>query len=190
MYIDAMDNGQMAYESKFENTNVFTVDAFFAMSKIRTSSDEISLVQLNKNFTKQFFLMVKMFGQMLPLLLSYARTKEIDEATAVKAYNRAKDKRIVICDKYYYFNFKNFPEPLVMVYPDPRGQWAAKNIQEDDTLYKAKFYFPESWRGKKDGELEQATGIKGARFCHNSGFLITADKKETVLKMIKLAFNE
>lgn len=190
MYIDAMDNGQMAYEAKFDGVDVFTVDAFFAMSKIRTSSDQSNLAQLNKNFTKQFFLMVKMFTQMLPMLLSYTATKEIDETKAIQAYKKAKDKRIIICDKYYYFNFKNFPEPLVMVYPDPRGQWAAKNIQEDDTLYKAKFYFPESWRGKREGELENVIGIKGARFCHNSGFLITADTKETILKMIKLAFNE
>lgn len=189
-YIDAMDNGEMAYKPLLEGCDIFTVDRFFEMSKMRIAATQITLEQVNRNFTIQFNKMVKLFSQMFVVVLEYARTKEIDESLGQKLYRQAKDKRVIVCDRFYYFNYAKFPEPLLVVYPDPRGSWVAKNIQEDEMLYKGRFYFPEAWRGKRDVELEKETGVLGARFCHNSGFLISANTKEQVLTMVKKAFQQ
>ncbi|MEN9604452.1 MAG: hypothetical protein RJB39_137 [Candidatus Parcubacteria bacterium] len=187
-HIDAMDNGQMTYEPLIDGCDVLTLDKFFEMSKIRVGGTQENIKQVNKNFDSQFQKMVKLFGQMLLTILSYAVTKEVDETLGEKMYAKAKDKRVIICDRFVYFNYSKYPEPLLVVYPDPRGGWAAKNVRLDEALYKGRFYFPESWRGKTNGELIQITGIPGARFCHNAGFMIAADTKEQVLKMIDLAF--
>lgn len=38
-------------------------------------------------------------------------------------------------------------------------------------LYSKKVPFPESWSGLRDKELQQASGIRDAMFCHSNGFL-------------------
>ena len=86
----------------------------------------------------------------------------------------------------YSFNFNKFPEPLVTAYPDSRGGWSAKNVHKGDELYDARFYFPESWRGLVGEELEKVCGVKGAKFCHKSGFLCVNETKEGLLKMVEL----
>ena len=35
--------------------------------------------------------------------------------------------------------------------------------------------FPKDWRGKTGEELEDISGISGLTFCHNGGFLCTAN---------------
>ena len=46
---------------------------------------------------------------------------------------------------------------------------------------------PESWGGKQDEELAQATGVQDARFCHRGLFMITAKSKEGAIKLAELA---
>ena len=111
-----------------------------------------------------------------------------EKKLAIQIYKKAKDKRVIICDGYYNFNYNKFPEPLVEVYPDLRGGWSAKVVEKGEQLYDARFYFPESWRGLVDGELEKVTGIKGSKFCHKSGFLVVNNTKEGLLEMINQAF--
>ncbi len=116
--------------------------------------------------------------------------KERDESLARKAYQKAKDKRIVVCDRFFYFNYAKLPEPLVIVYPNTRGGWAAKVVRTTEHDFEARFYFPLSWAGKRDQELSAITGVPGGVFCHNARFLAVADTKEHILEMIRVAFNE
>ena len=46
---------------------------------------------------------------------------------------------------------------------------------------------PSKWRGLKDKELQDATGVKTARFCHNAGFICSADSKEGALELAAMA---
>jgi len=50
-------------------------------------------------------------------------------------------------------------------------------------------FLPKSWAGKKDMDLEEVTGIKGATFCHNHLFMAVAKTKEAILKMAEIALN-
>lgn len=79
---------------------------------------------------------------------------------------------------------------LYVVYPSKRGGFNAQAapISEDDRGLKCPF--PESWRGLSNEELEQASGIIGLRFCHNSGFLIAGETLECVQEACKKAISE
>lgn len=187
-HIDGMDNGQMTYLQTFEDAVPLTIDNYFEMCKVAISSQDSDITKTNKAYEKEFFKLVTLIEGVLQNVLTYAVYKERDESQAVKIYTKAKDKRIIICDRFYYFNFTKLPEPLVIVYPNPRGGWGAKNVRKDETAYDARFYFPEAWRGLTDAELEKVSGIDGAEFCHNSGFLITANTKEAVLELVHKAF--
>jgi uncharacterized UPF0160 family protein len=46
--------------------------------------------------------------------------------------------------------------------------------------------FPIEWRGKRDAKLVEVTGVSGAKFCHNAGFLLVAETKDALLKLLTL----
>lgn len=187
-HIDGMDNGQMTYKETFEDVVPLTVDNYFEMCKVAVSSKDSDIAKTNKAFDKEFFRLVPTMQEMLEHMLAYAIFKERDESLALRAYAKSKDKRVIICDRYYYFNFKKLPEPLVIVFPGSRGGWNAKTVRIEDASYDARFYFPKNWGGLSDVELEKVSGVKGAQFCHNGGFIIAADTKEGVLEMVHKAF--
>jgi len=72
-----------------------------------------------------------------------------------------------------------FPNVKFVVFEQPKNnEWAAQSTQHPDSLC------PLPWRGKIETDLATESGVKGAKFCHTSGFYITADSKEAILKMI------
>ncbi|VDN11784.1 unnamed protein product [Dibothriocephalus latus] len=62
----------------------------------------------------------------------------------------------------------------------------AVQINEDDEFSK-RVYFPESWAGKRDRELDQAVGINGCVFVHTDRFLTAHKTLAGSLKMAVLA---
>lgn len=179
-HIDAMDNGTSTYKQLFKGVDVATIDNYFQMCKFAAGVDDMKLID------KKFFELVKFSEPIIENIIMYAVGIQKEKALGIKAYNKAKDKRIIICDRFYSFNFNKFPEPLIVLYPDLRGGWSAKNVQTGEDAYDARFYFPESWRGLVDEELEKACGVKGAKFCHKSGFLCVNETKEGLLEMVRL----
>ena len=49
---------------------------------------------------------------------------------------------------------------------------------------------PAAWAGLTDQALEQASGVKGAKFCHNGRFIAVADSREAILALATLAVTE
>jgi uncharacterized UPF0160 family protein len=182
-HIDAIDNGMSTYTQNFKGVDVFTIDNYYQMCKFATGVDDM------KNIDKKFFELVKLSEHIIENVLNYAVSIQKEISFGVKTYDKAKDKRVIVCDRFYAFNFNKFPEPLVVAYPDLRGGWSAKNVQAGEDLYDSRFYFPESWRGLVDEELEKVCGVKGAKFCHKSGFLCVNKTKEGLMEMINKAFN-
>ena len=46
----------------------------------------------------------------------------------------------------------------------------------------SRVYFPKSWGGLSNCDLEEVTGIKGSLFCHTNRFLMTASTLDTAKK--------
>lgn len=69
-----------------------------------------------------------------------------------------------------------------VIYPSDRGGFGAQAVPKDKDSNELRIPFPEEWRGKRDEELAQVSGIDGLRFCHNSGFLIACDTLEGTLE--------
>lgn len=189
-HIDGMDNGQMTYNATFKDAEPLTLDNYFEMCKISISSQGKSIPETNKLYDKKFFTLVATVESWLTDMLTYAIYKEQDNRLAYTVYEKSKDKKIIVCDRFYYFNFGKLKEPLVTVYPDPRGYWAAKVVRINEDSYDARFYFPNTWAGLSDEDLEKVTGVTGSVFCHNARFLIVGKTKEIVLEMVYKAFTE
>lgn len=179
-HIDGMDNGQLTYTQNFNGVDIFTIDNYYRICKDIIDTSNTKLLD------KKFFELVKLSEPIVENVILYAINKEKEKILATKAYKKSKDKRVIMCDRFYNFNFNKFPEPLITVYPDTLEGWNAKVVEKGEELYDARFYFPESWRGLVNTELEKACGVKGAKFCHKSGFLCVNETKEGLMEMVRL----
>lgn len=116
-------------------------------------------------------------------VLSVRRGEELVKA----ALEQAKD-HIVVLEKMV--PWKQIVTPTDMeyvVYPSRRGGYAAQGVPIHIDSMELKRPFPEEWRGASAEELARLSGVEGLRFCHKSGFLITAETLEEVIQCCKIA---
>lgn len=69
-----------------------------------------------------------------------------------------------------------------VIHPGPDGSWRAAAIPPKRDSFDQKRSLPEAWAGLTDGELEAATGVEGARFCHKNRFITVFDTREGLLR--------
>lgn len=70
----------------------------------------------------------------------------------------------------------------------PRGEdWTLTTIRVGSDTFENRADLPEAWAGLTDAALEEVSGVKGAKFCHNGRFIAVADSREGVLRMAELA---
>ncbi|PSK87598.1 uncharacterized UPF0160 family protein [Limimaricola soesokkakensis] len=73
----------------------------------------------------------------------------------------------------------------------PRGSdWALTTIRTGDDTFETRADLPAAWAGLTDEALEKASGVKGAKFCHNGRFIAVADSREAIRAMAELAVSE
>ena len=73
----------------------------------------------------------------------------------------------------------------------PRGDdWALTTIRKSGDSFEARADLPEAWSGLTDAELEAASGVPGAKFCHNARFIAVAATRAAALRMAELAVAE
>ncbi len=115
------------------------------------------------------------------------------EEKLLDIYNNTEDKRIIVMDnsKYRWEEFfSKKSEPIYVVYENRSEKtWSVKCVRDNLWSYETRKALPEAWAGKKDKELEDVSGVVGAKFCHNSRFMAVASTKEAVLKLAQIALN-
>ena len=75
---------------------------------------------------------------------------------------------------------------LFVVHPRD-GDWALNTIRKGGDTFESRADLPASWAGLTDAALEQASGVAGAKFCHNARFIAVADSRDAVLAMAEKA---
>lgn len=105
-----------------------------------------------------------------------------------KVYENSEDNRFVILEtnlpwKPFYFDFS---ELLYIIYPGTNG-WKIEANGTKGESFKQKKPLPKAWAGLKDEELQKITGVSDALFCHNALFLASAESKEGIMELLKLA---
>jgi uncharacterized UPF0160 family protein len=79
----------------------------------------------------------------------------------------------------------------IMFIVNPRGnEWTLNGIKLANDTFDQRADLPASWAGLTDAALEEACGVKGAKFCHNARFLAVADSREAIMKMAQIAVKE
>lgn len=73
---------------------------------------------------------------------------------------------------------------------NPRGDdWTLNGIKLSNDTFNQRADLPAAWAGLTDAALEDASGVKGAKFCHNARFIAVASSREAILQMAELAVN-
>ncbi|WP_026479542.1 MYG1 family protein [Ahrensia sp. 13_GOM-1096m] len=71
---------------------------------------------------------------------------------------------------------------------NPRGgDWTLNGIKLSNDTFEQRADLPAAWAGLTDKALEEASGVKGAKFCHNARFIAVADSREAIMQMAELA---
>jgi uncharacterized UPF0160 family protein len=73
----------------------------------------------------------------------------------------------------------------------PRGEdWTLNGIKLSSDTFAQRADLPAAWAGLSDTDLEAASGVKGAKFCHNARFLAVASTRDAVLEMAEIAVRD
>lgn len=73
----------------------------------------------------------------------------------------------------------------------PRGEdWTLNGIKLSHDTFEQRADLPAAWAGQSDAELEAASGVKGAKFCHNARFIAVASSRDAIMQMAALAVAE
>ena len=78
---------------------------------------------------------------------------------------------------------------LFVVHPRDKD-WALTGIRKSGDGFEQRADLPAAWAGLTDAALEQASGVIGAKFCHNGRFIAVAASREAILAMASLAVRE
>lgn len=78
---------------------------------------------------------------------------------------------------------------LFVVHPR-NGDWTLNGIKLSNDTFEQRADLPAAWAGLADKALEEASGVKGAKFCHNARFIAVADTREAILEMAEIAMQE
>ena len=70
----------------------------------------------------------------------------------------------------------------------PRGgDWTLNGIKLSNETFDQRADLPASWAGLTDAALENASGVKGAKFCHNARFIAVASTRDAIVEMAEIA---
>jgi uncharacterized UPF0160 family protein len=73
----------------------------------------------------------------------------------------------------------------------PRGDgWTLNGIKLSNDTFDQRADLPAAWAGLTDIALEDASGVKGAEFCHNARFIAVASTREAILKLAEIAVQD
>lgn len=77
-------------------------------------------------------------------------------------------------------------EIAFIIFPSNRGGYCIQPLKKEHSLnYKCSF--PENWLGLEGEELQKATGLNSANFCHKGGFIMTADDLNDAISACKIS---
>lgn len=186
--LDAVDNGQnyignLPFSDSGYTSLVIHIANFSPIESEGVTPD-MYLSQFEKAATFARGILSRMLSNREALEIAFHEVK--------KVYEHSDNKEVLVFEKNYdrpvWKRIAEFPEPIYAVYPNMKGTgWKVEAIPVTPILMESRKLLPESWRGLNGEDLQKATGISDADFCHPSGFLMGVVSKESALVLARKA---
>lgn len=180
--VDAWDNGMDLVENKYD-VSPYLIQHVFGSMRPTWREKDITNDQM-------FFKCVAIAKEVLQREITQASDAILAEERVMSIYNNAEDKRLIILDEAYPFEYILFslPEPIFVVYPRATdGTWGVKAVRQDPKTFDNKKNLPTAWSGLRDEELAKITGVEDAVFCHRALFMAVAKSREGAIKLGQIA---
>jgi uncharacterized UPF0160 family protein len=118
-----------------------------------------------------------------------AEVKLSGEKLIIEEIVKQSEPKVLILEKYIPWGraVNKYKNVLLIVFPDNfTSKWCVQTVKDDpEKMDSDRIKFPEVWRGLTNEELEKASGVAGATFCHASGFFAVNKTKEGAIAMAK-----
>lgn len=150
---------------------------------------------------KAFFQAVNMAGMILENKFERYRGNEradrrveeilVEQEQAIKAGEIPEENRKILILPEFVPCQKRLSETEIafVIFPSNRGGYCIQPQKREYSM-NYKCCFPEEWLGLEKEELQAASGLSGAVFCHKSGFLMTTETLEDAVAAAKISLME
>ena len=115
------------------------------------------------------------------------------EAMVIEAIDKTGEGRVLELPRGMPFRGaieKTGADHLLFVVNPRDEDWAIGGIRITGDSFEQRADLPAAWAGLTDAALEEASGVKGAKFCHNGLFIAVAATREAALEMANIAVKE
>ncbi|MDQ8043764.1 MAG: MYG1 family protein [Solirubrobacteraceae bacterium] len=182
--IDAGDNGQELIEPTFEGVSPYHLGRLVA-------SYGPSWDDPDRDAAEQagFGEALKLADGILQREIAAAQARARATGLVREAIIAAQDARIIEFDRGLPWKsvvMKEAPDALVVIYPRT-NDWGVQAVPADTGSFDNRKDLPEAWAGLEGEELQAATGVDDAVFCHVGRFMAVAGSREGALRLAKLA---
>lgn len=185
--VDAADNGFDTIKTLIPNVYPYDINNLVNLYRFTWKEEG--------EWDSKFLECVDWAQTVLERLIKISTDAEEGRKIVMDAYNSSSDKKIIEVDKKYDLGRElvmsvlvTLPEPIYAVlYRADVNNWQVLAIRKAEGSFDSRKPFPESWRAKRDEDLDKVTGLSGTVFCHKNGFMCVVKSNETALALAKKA---
>ena len=148
----------------------------------------------DQGFQKASEMVKREFEDYLQKAKSDWRARSALKQKLLERHSVHKSGRVIFLERWIDWkpNLKNLQEELgiqkkiyyIVTYDPDHDCYGIKCCNSKDT------FFPRAWRGRSNKELEQVSGISGAKFVHATGFHANSKTKDSAFEMINNAMRK
>ena len=181
--VDAWDNGTVSLVGDMSKAYTFSrmIAGFNPEWDSSESSDDAFLLAVN--FARQVF--DNVFKHGVALLSSRQFVEEAVESSSDGIMKL--NKPLPWKDALFTSKNEKASKILFVVYPSDRGGYCWQAVQDRPGSLTQRVNAPSKWWGLSGKELQDATGVSDAIFCHRTGFTGSAESLEGAIAIAKIA---
>jgi uncharacterized UPF0160 family protein len=184
--VDANDTGQTIVETLVEDVRPLAVSGVIAgfnplWDETLTPDEE------DARFDEAVTLAEDILRRSIAGAQAWQRARSLVRA----AIDRAEDPRIVELESNMPWReplVTAAPEALFVIYPKTDG-WALHAVPRELGSFANRLDLPDAWAGLTDEKLQAATGVPDAIFAHPNRFYASAQSRDGVLALARLALD-
>ncbi len=187
--IDAGDNGQELYDPRIEGVQPYGISGAIAAMNPPWDTEDGAQVE-RAAFDDAIDVAERILRD--ELARAQARERAADLVRAALARDAAGDRRILELDRGMPWRevvLAEAPEVLFVVYPRT-NDWGVQAVPAAAHGFANRRDLPEPWAGLEGEELQRASGVADAVFCHVARFLAVARSRDGALALARLGLPE
>ena len=182
-FIDSNDNGQLPkLDAEYRNVHLaYIISIFNPRWNEQKNSDEQFLKALN--------LSEIVFDEFIYDTISKMKAKKHVDLAIEESNDGIMYLKESMPWKEFLLSSNNLKAKDInyVIFPSNRGGYTIYAVPVEIGSFENRKSFPKEWRGLIDKKLQDVTDVKTARFCHNAGFICTAETLEDATKLAKKA---